>query len=354
MRCIEKIDFGPSSGTTDIVQLSGEAFQSACLQANSMIDDSTGLRIHGGAHVAIRFLLMHPHLIEDMKICEVGCGTGVYGLIGTRGGSISAHLALTDGNAAAVTIALQNTDQLVSATNLSKVSCAKLLWGSDDYVDDLIESLGTVLSQHSNEVHGISSEFIANHDKLSVGQIENADDFIGNKNRHFDIVIGCELFYYRTNIDELLSTVLRLTKNAGLFIHSHVFRRSGQDLELIEYLSRWNWSTAVIPIQRFVSQKELEEHPEWFSVHCLVSGPADRISELLISENRARSANIGDVPSLFSSDNADSNNELSENRDFQWRIFEGASALKDSAQSESECEDFNDDIDLLSTGNLFS
>jgi predicted nicotinamide N-methyase len=355
MRCTETIDFGPFSGIKDIIQLSGDAFQCACLQANSKIDDSTGLRIHGGAHVAIRFLLRHPHLIDDMKVCEVGCGTGVYGLIGTRGGAISAHLALTDGNSAAVAIALQNADQLVSLMNASKVSCEKLLWGSVDCVEDFLGSLDTVLSKHKNEVDEQSVKVAptssASSSTPEAIEIEN----VTCKNRHFDVVIGCELFYYRTNIDELLCTVLRLTNNNGLFIHSHVFRRSGQDIELIEYLSRWNWITAEIPIQLFVDQDELDEHPEWFNVHCLISGPTDKILALLTAESRCCSVEEEEAVPLLFVNSADVKGKLPHKPDFQWRLFTGTTApatVRERAASDSD--DLINDIDALSVGNLFA
>ena len=61
----EASDFGPAVGTTGFVQFSGGAFHNACLQANSKVDDSTGLRIHSGARVAIRFLLKNPQLVSN-------------------------------------------------------------------------------------------------------------------------------------------------------------------------------------------------------------------------------------------------------------------------------------------------
>ena len=354
MRCSETIDFGPVSGIADIIQLSGEAFQSACLQANSKINDSTGLRIHGGAHVAIRFLLKYPHLIDDMKVCEVGCGTGVYGLIGTRGGAISAHLALTDGNSAAVAIALQNVDQLVSVNNASKLSCKKLLWGSVGCVDDFLGSLDTVLSLRKNEVEEQSAKVVATSSTSATmpDAIETAD--VASKNGHFDVVIGCELFYYRTNIDELLCTVLRLTNNTGLFIHSHVFRRSGQDMELIEYLNIWNWTTAEIPIQLFVDQNELDEHPEWFNVHCLISGPSDKILALLIAENRCRNREKDEAVSASLTSSSDVENKLPSKPDFQWRLFTGTTATAVRERAASDSDDLSDDVDSLSVGNLFA
>lgn len=354
MRCIETIDFGPLSGITDIIQLSGEAFQCACLQANSTIDDSTGLRMHGGAHVAVRFILGHPHLIKDMKVCEVGCGTGVYGLIGTRGGTICAHLALTDGNSAAVAIALQNTDQLVSLMNALKVSCKKLLWGSEDCVDEFLGSLGTVPSQHRNEVDEQSAKVVASSGSFLTIPDAGQKDTVTSMSGHFDVVIGCELFYYRTNIDELLCTVLRLTNNTGLFIHSHVFRRSGQDIELIEYLSQKNWITAEIPVQRFVDQNELDEHPEWFNVHCLVSGPTDKILALLTEENLCSSGVIEENVSVPCVDSSDVEDTLPKKQNFQWRLFTGTTATAVRERAASENDDLTNDIDALSVGNLFA
>ena len=312
--CTEAIDFGPAVGTKSIVQFSGGAFHNACLQENSKVDDSTGLRIHSGAHVAIRFLLKNPQLVSNQCVCELGCGTGVYGLVGTRGGSLSSQLTLTDGNTETVNLAHKNVQLLASTSCESRISCRKLLWGSIDAVDEFLQhyevSRETSVSahpSHHNEVEAISS----------------------GGSHHFDVVLGCELFYYRTNIEELLFTVIELTKSEGIFVHSHVFRRIGQDLELINYLHNHNWVTYETLVEHFIDQEELNEHPEWYNVHCLVSGSIDRMNVLLENENG--------VPIKS-----------------KWKLFTGLNAVSaESIVSDGESADASVDNGFL-LNNLFS
>ena len=54
---LEAIDFGPRLGQLSLLQYKNAIFHERCLTKNSDDSDSTGLRLHGGAHIAIRFLL---------------------------------------------------------------------------------------------------------------------------------------------------------------------------------------------------------------------------------------------------------------------------------------------------------
>ena len=324
----EIVDFGPLSGQKNIVQFSGEAFHRACLQVNSKTSDNTGLRIHPGAHVATRFLLKHSDLIHDKKVCELGCGTGVYGLISTRGGNVSSHISLTDGNPETVKIASQNVAEFASDSSSSKISCGQLLWGSDDSINELIESVSGYLKKNASTV---GEDFkVENHDCSSSS----------SKQSYFDVIIGCELFYYRTNVEELLYTVLKLTNSSGIFVHSHVFRRCGQDVEMINYFSDHGWITLEVPVQKFIDSKELEEHPEWFNVHCLVSGPIEIMNDLLKSKSKAPPEKLKAALSNASntSNSSDNFNELVNSETaFPWRMFCGtAETLKNATEGTIE------------------
>jgi hypothetical protein len=242
--CIETVDFGPVVGDRSVYQACGSVFQAACLQENSSSSDCTGLRIHAGAHIAIRFLIAHPELIEGKSICEFGCGTGIYGLVGSRGGKLVKRLVLTDGNGESVAVAYKNIENFVELSNRNKVVCQRLLWGmsSDTTWDEVLQT---------------------------------------NDGKPYDVAIGCELMYYRTDPRELLSTVIAITGGRGLFFHSHVFRRRGQGQEIIDFLLEHDWNTLEVPIKDFVDPKELAIHPEWYSARCLMSGPKEHIQALL-------------------------------------------------------------------------
>jgi predicted nicotinamide N-methyase len=324
MKSCEVIDFGPLSGHKNILQFSGEAFHRACLQVNSKTSDNTGYRIHPGAHVATRFLLKHPDLIHDLKVCELGCGTGVYGLISTCGGSITSHLSLTDGNPETVNIASQNVQELASSLDSSKISTSQLLWGSDDSINELIES--------------VTKHFKTN--ALTSGEVQKSENSVhsssGSSQLYFDVVIGCELFYYRTNVEELLHTVLKLTNSSGIFVHSHVFRRCGQDTEMIKFLADYGWVTLEVPVQRFIDSKELDEHPEWFNVHCLVSGPVEKVNELLKLKSNISCEETQDQvqSSELSSSVAEDIQSKNSGIAFPWRIFCGTAEETENAATE--------------------
>lgn len=69
----------------------------------------------------------------------------------------------------------------------------------------------------------------------------------------FDVVLGAELTYYNTDMNLLVSTVVRLLnegkaegENSGLFIHAHIFRKQDQEEELIQCFSDVGWSSAEV------------------------------------------------------------------------------------------------------------
>lgn len=251
--------------------------------------------------MAIRFLLKYRQFVENTRVVEIGCGTGIVGLISA--GGISSYLVLTDGNIDAVAIAAQNVKQLTSAANFSKISCRELLWGSRSDVDKMLESFIDIFDKDSTEYKIEINELIKN-------------PLIGKTSarKYFEVVLGCELFYYRTNIEDLLATVLHLTNNSGIFIHSHIFRRCGQDIEMTNFLARYNWITLEIPIECFIEEEELSLHPEFYNVNCLMSGTKEAMENILAT----MTADIDD-------DDRHGGNTCRSEMVLKWKIFKGLS-----------------------------
>ena len=139
--CTEKINFGELFGDFEICQCSAVEFHRACLQSNSNESDNTGLRIHAGAHVAIRFLLRYPILISGKKVIELGCGTGVFGLVSTRLGTVTSYILLTDGSEESIKMAHTNVYKSIpecDGDNLhNKIGFAQLMWGSKSTINKL-------------------------------------------------------------------------------------------------------------------------------------------------------------------------------------------------------------------------
>ena len=103
---------------------------------------------------------------------------------------------------------------------------------------------------------------------------------LGDLQCAYDVVIGCELMYYRVEVTALISAVRSLLREGGLFLHAHIFRRAGLEEELMRHLDTIGWSTLEIPLRESVDRVERQQHPDWHSVRCLVSGPAAVVAEL--------------------------------------------------------------------------
>lgn len=87
----EIIDLGFKNGSGDSVsiplhQFKGSIFHQKCLQVNSQTCDSTGLRLHGGTHVAVRMLYQYltgesniGHIFKPSKCnCGDAMTTSIY------------------------------------------------------------------------------------------------------------------------------------------------------------------------------------------------------------------------------------------------------------------------------------
>lgn len=227
----EDVYFGERLGTKGVYQFAERVFYDRCLQRNSSETDSTGLRIYAGAQVFIRFMERYSELFQNQRICELGCGIGAVGLCCCLLCSPESVL-LTDGNENAMRMVEKNIQEF-QVTHLARSQ--QLIWSLTD----------------SEEL------------------------------RQFDVVIGCELMYYQLDMPLLLAMVQNLLHDPlqGIFLHAHIFRKDGQENELLTLLQERDWKTLDIPILSIVSDKEISEHADWTNVRCLLSGPSRRIEE---------------------------------------------------------------------------
>jgi SAM-dependent methyltransferase len=242
---------GEKLGLLSFYQLSYENFNLSCLSKNikASNSDSTGKRLYAGGHVGIRFFQNYSALFDCKSVVELGCGTGIVGLT-TLMSSNMAYLLLTDGSEDTLQITNLNIARILSEKpiKVDKVSCQKLYWGKDEHIEEALQSL-----------------------PLSHG-------------RGFDLVIGCELMYYNTDIPSLVSTVLSLVeKETGMFFHCHLFRKLNQDLEMIKAFADYGWTTYEIEKDDFFSSQELLDHPEWYDIRMMVSGKEETLIEMSTS-----------------------------------------------------------------------
>jgi 2-polyprenyl-3-methyl-5-hydroxy-6-metoxy-1,4-benzoquinol methylase len=227
---LDEVYFGERVGKKKIYQYGQKAFYERCLQQNSAVSDSTGLRIYAGAQVFIRLMERYGELFNQKRVCELGCGIGAVGLCCCLLCSPRSIL-LTDGSPDAVALAEKN----ILEFGVSDIATSQQLFWSESGCEEC---------------------------------------------PRFDVVIGCELMYYKLEMALLFSTVRNLLDpSLGLFLHAHIFRKDGQDNEFYSLLTAHGWRTLEIDVSVIVSEEELSEHADWTNVRCLVSGPSGVIEE---------------------------------------------------------------------------
>ncbi|CAK4084304.1 unnamed protein product [Aphanomyces euteiches] len=232
----EAVELG-AAGTFSFNQYSSVSFNQLCLSSNSEAGDATGLRVYSGAHVLTRFLSSTQGLplLDGKRVVELGCGTGVVGCVVAVNANLS-QLVLTDGDERSCALAQRNAECIVHPVKGAlKVTTQQLLWGGSP-----LEST-------------------------------------------FDVVIGCELMYYQTNVAALIQTVQALAP-CGLFLHAHLFRQDEHGDTMREIFDQTGWDTALVPVPSFIPPAEMSLWPQWLNVCCLVSGPRAQI-ELLLALN---------------------------------------------------------------------
>ena len=248
---LEDADFGDKLGIRSLYQISALQHHQQCLSNNTSVGgDATGLRAYCGSHVVTRLTAAYPSLLDGKNIVELGCGIGVCGLIGTTY-STPSLIVLTDGQEWGSHIVERNIYYVKRSedSHIANVPTlySRLLWGDGDATEQILHDLSKSLKPNST---------------------------------CYDIVLGCELMYYNTDVEVLVQQVMALTQGQGLFIHGHLFRGQGQEKELTTVLAAHQWSTLEIPHKEFISAEEMNHHIEWHRARPLVSGPNEVIAQM--------------------------------------------------------------------------
>lgn len=223
------------------------------------------LRVYSGSQILIRFLtsVLGELLTNGRDVVELGCGTGCVGVVFGNGFLNLRSLLLTDGNPHAIEIARLNIKSIKSSRNDQIVS---------------LPSSHVLMPVPSSCIIHCEEYLWSFSPKVSASVYKHFND-----GKPYNIVLGCELIYYRTDIQLLMSTVMNLTGgDRGLFIHSHVFRVEAiQENFIRSMLTSHNWGTLYVPLHSFVINVELSEHADWYNVVQLISGPVTVINQLL-------------------------------------------------------------------------
>jgi hypothetical protein len=307
--CIMDEDyFGREIGTHSFIHLNQLAFYNECLSSHTNETDSTGKRLYAGAHVAIRSFLKLKDLFQSQSVIEIGCGTGVVGCILGKYCQIT-NLILTDGNEETLNITRQNLQHF---------------YPEDSYETNQKKAMVLYWEKLMNPIESPSSTII------SILQQSNSG-------KPFDIVIGCELMYYTTDISTMMSTVLALTEGNGLFFHVHLFRRNSLATELIEYLQQYDWITYEANIINIVEEQELIDHCEWYRVRILLSGPRCKM-ENYVSTDHTASTNTTSTSTSTSTTST---------TNIEWKIFQEESMEFSMNNSIMIEEDYEESLSTL-------
>ncbi|KII93969.1 hypothetical protein PLICRDRAFT_49966 [Plicaturopsis crispa FD-325 SS-3] len=106
------------------------------LESRTTIENgTTGLRTWGAGLVLSHYIISHPEMIIDKNVLELGCGTGVLGIVcasiqhlyGTEGSGGS--LCLTDNNEEVLGRCRANVGLPCNLSSRREVECSQLEWG---------------------------------------------------------------------------------------------------------------------------------------------------------------------------------------------------------------------------------
>lgn len=252
-------DFGGELGCIPIYQLSQADFNDACYSKNRPsdegevdgVEDSTGKRFYSGTYVVLRFFHRLRRFMDQKRVIEIGCGTGIVGAVIGSSSQVES-MVITDGNPSTLEkITNRNVARLCPESSRGKVHVCQLYWPpASPLVDVPSPPIAEIFEKYNN-------------------------------NASFDVVLGSELMYYTTDIPQLFSTVRQLTSDNGVFLHGHVFRRTGQIDEWIEETAQYGYTTVEVLPTSLLTKEELNYHPEWWKVRVLVTARVERMQTLL-------------------------------------------------------------------------
>lgn len=178
---------------------------------NVRVDDSTGLRIHGGTILGVYFLSYLATdqstsiLLNNCSVIELGCGSGAFGLLGTQLGKNLALLTLTDGNSECIEL---------SQLNYSR-------WTRQFHqVNPSIDSSSSITTNASmNSTYDSMNSTRVNFCRLCWGVSDQTAHVLRSCNgERYDVAIGCELMYYRTDMKDLVDTIMGIVKPQGFVV----------------------------------------------------------------------------------------------------------------------------------------
>jgi hypothetical protein len=122
--------------------------------------------------------------------------------------------------------------------------------------------------------------------RLSWGSVDDLEEVrLGACRSYFDVVLGCELMYYSTEVEAFVAVTTTLAGQHGVVLHAHIFRKHGQLEDLLSCFIRAGYCTYTVDLESFIDKAELAEHPDWLSCRVLLSGDKIAVHTILDDES---------------------------------------------------------------------
>lgn len=196
----------------------------ATLMVRRLIEeDSIPLKIWPATPVFAQWLSDRQGLIRGKSVVELGSGTGAAGLVAAALGA--RFVALTDGSLTAVSLCGMNTDENRRRGTLpagTSVHCCVLKWGDEQHGQQLLDALHTHVASVREGGAGVAAAASPGAD--------------GRRPGSFDIVIGCDVFYFQHSLQQGLRSARQLLgPGGGLFLCASAVRseRMEDDLDRV-------------------------------------------------------------------------------------------------------------------------
>ena len=101
------------------------------LREQADYDKSTGVAVWRGAEILCKYILQHPNTIKEKRICELGSGVGLCGIVSAKILNASSVL-LTDGDQ----VVLRNLRYNIELNELDDIAkCCQLIWGKERAIE---------------------------------------------------------------------------------------------------------------------------------------------------------------------------------------------------------------------------
>ena len=198
--------------------------------------DATGFTFYSGAIIAAKLLRRCP-LLLTMYICELGCGVGVFAATAQRLADeldAQCRVVASDGEAEAVAITEHNIDANRTRTDRPR---------------------------------GVST---------TVARWESAPSLLSCD---FDLVIGTDLIYARTDINALIRFAVQLIHHDGCIILIHTPRVENTHATLVTAVRAARCDIRYLNIQRVAERKDIDSFC-WHNVDVAIIAREDSMKQV--------------------------------------------------------------------------